>query len=84
LGSRPDAAAEAARLITSLGQVKSGEALKQVALENSVAACGRCGAGLECLWKSLPHFARLGQSGVPPHALPLIARWDKAGAWRLI
>ena len=82
IGGRPDAAAEAARLITSLGQVKSGDALKQVALENlsrslRPEAAPAWSADLEKSFRSL-----LGSSnpGVPAAALPLIARWDKGGA----
>ncbi len=82
IGSRPDAAAEAARLVSSLGQVKSGEALKQVALENlsrslRPEAAPTWSADLE---KSFRTLLGSPNPGVPAAALPLIARWDKGGA----
>jgi putative membrane-bound dehydrogenase-like protein len=81
IGSRPDAADEAARLVAGLGQAGGSDELKQVALENVTRALksDSVPAWSPELEKAFRALLAAANPALPGAALPLISRWDKNG-----
>ena len=82
IASRPNAGAEAGNLVVNLGSTQGNEELKQVALESLTKSlkADAAPAWNSNLEKAIRNLLASSNPAVPAAVLPLIARWDKAGA----